>query len=84
MPVLKSLSGVLNLPTSFLGCFESMPEETFGQKLAKARCYHSLPTRHAAKKLGVNERTFSSWEKDERLPSEKYADIIGEFLKILN
>jgi hypothetical protein len=42
MKTLRKLAVLLEQPIWYLGCFENMPEDTFFEKLEKARCYHKL------------------------------------------
>lgn len=39
-PNLRILANALEVSIAYLGCFESLPEETQGQRIKKARLYH--------------------------------------------
>lgn len=79
---LRKIAEILKTPISYLGYFENLPEETFGQKLLKARLCNGLTKRELAKKLGVNEKTIAHWEDEKQKPSYIYRDKINEFIKV--
>lgn len=83
-PTLRKLSQVLEMPIAFLGCFESMPEETLGQRITKARHYHGLMITEMAKAVGVNPKTLRQWEKNQQKMAPKYFTILERYLAILN
>jgi DNA-binding XRE family transcriptional regulator len=83
MPTLRKLSQVLGVPVYYLGCFESLPEDSFGQKFTKARNYHGLTKREAALKMSVAERTICNWENGRVCPSNDLMEKIEEFISIL-
>ncbi|UYZ15180.1 transcriptional regulator [Brevibacillus sp. WF146] len=80
---LRKLSEALGVSIAYLGCFESLPEHTLGQRINKARLYHGYNKREFAKKIGVSARMIWLWEKDEYRPSEKYMERLDTFLAIL-
>ncbi|GGE15865.1 hypothetical protein GCM10011571_16860 [Marinithermofilum abyssi] len=45
---------------AYLGCFESLPEYSFGQRLKKARLYQGMTHHEMADTLGVHEKSASS------------------------
>lgn len=83
LPTLRKLSQVLKEPVHFLGCFETMPEETLGQRIIKARMYHGLLVKEAATLLNVDVKTINNWEADKKTPSPKKKIIVEKFLDIL-
>lgn len=85
-PSLKSLrllSGHLNVPISYLGCFEGLPEETLGDKIRKARLYYGLTLEEAAKKIDVDPRSIKNWETNKTAPSPRSINEIHLFISIL-
>ena len=60
----RALASVLKQPVWFLGCYETLPEDTLGQRIRKARLYKGLTKKEFADKLGVNEKTVRLWEAD--------------------
>lgn len=48
--------------------FESLPEDSLGQKIRKARLYHGLTKRELAQQLNINEKTLRTWVSDKRKP----------------
>lgn len=80
----KKLAKALNKPIWYIGCYEKLPEKTFGQKLKKARLHHGHTQSEAAKILGVNAKTIRNWELDYRTPSNDKMDLIKRYLEILN
>ncbi len=57
MKTLRGLAVLLEQPICYLGCFETMPEDTFFEKLEKARCYHGHTKVELAAELGINPRS---------------------------
>lgn len=80
---LKKFSNVIGASVSYLGCFENLPEKTFGERLKKARLFHGLLMKEMASKLGISERTLRDWELDKREPPEKHFHTIDMYLQIL-
>ncbi|NJJ37790.1 helix-turn-helix domain-containing protein [Paenibacillus apii] len=80
LSTLKCLSELFNLPVSYLGCFESLPEETLGQRIKKARMYQGLRVAEFAKLLGVDQKTINNWENDRRKPLSKHMKEIKKFV----
>lgn len=83
LPTIRKLSQLLGEPIQFLGCFETMPEETLGQRITKARMYHGLLVKEAAALLSVDVKTINNWEADKKTPSPKKKTIVEKFLDIL-
>lgn len=81
---LKKLSKILDEPIYYLGYFEDMPEDSFQDKLKKARYYYGDSKKKLAHKIGSSECTIRDWEKGNRVPSIKYAKIIEEYMTILD
>ncbi|MFK4164623.1 helix-turn-helix domain-containing protein [Paenibacillus lautus] len=74
-PSLKSLrkiSACLNRPIYYLGCFETLPEATFGERLKKARLFQGLTKDELAKKLMVDPKSILNWESNKLTPSSKH------------
>lgn len=84
LPNLRLLAQVLNVPIAFLGCFETLPENTLGQQIKKARLMHGLTKLEMAGALGINVRTLRTWENDNHVPIEKHLHLLNEYLKILD
>ncbi|WP_100538091.1 helix-turn-helix transcriptional regulator [Paenibacillus sp. GM2FR] len=79
---LKKISACLVQPIHYLGCYENLPEGTFGERLKKARLYHGLTKEEAATKLGVDSKSITSWETDRVEPSNKHLSKVDLFLRI--
>lgn len=79
----KILAAVLHQPIWFLGCFESLPENTLGQCIQKARLYHGLNKREFAKCVGVNEKTVRLWEINTCQPSAESMETLKLYLQII-
>jgi hypothetical protein len=65
MKALRKLAVLLEQPIWYLGCFENMPEDTFFEKLEKARCYHVHSKVELAEELGIHQRTIFDWKDKE-------------------
>lgn len=83
LPTLKRLSDLLQKPIHYLGCFEDLSEDTFGQKLKKARMFRGLTKVEAGQYLGVDAKTIFNLEQDQRKPINQYRGKIVAFLSIL-
>lgn len=81
---LGKLSKLFQKPISFLGDFEQLPEETFGQSFKKARLYRGLSKIETGKLIGVDVKTILSWEKGLRTPINEYRGKIDLFIRVLN
>jgi transcriptional regulator with XRE-family HTH domain len=84
LPTLRILAQALNVTIAFLGCFESLPEETFAQKVKKARLYHGLYRKEFAEVLKVEVRSISNWEKNKFKPLPKNRKSLDGYLAILD
>lgn len=82
MKTLCKLATELEQPIWFLGCFENMPEETFFEKVEKARCYHGHTKVEMAAELGVHQRTIFNWKDKEPDQSLKKKALL--YCKILD
>jgi len=80
---LKKISACLNRPIHYLGCFEALPESTFGDRLKKARLFYGFTKEEAAIKIGVDPKSISNWEMNKVIPSDKHHAEIHEFMKIV-
>ncbi|MFC7442960.1 helix-turn-helix domain-containing protein [Laceyella putida] len=80
---LRRISKVLNQPISHLGCFESLPEVTLGQKIKKARLYHGLTKEEFAKLLSVDTKSLRNWERDICRPLDKHLQVLYRYIQIL-
>ncbi|MEG6615419.1 helix-turn-helix transcriptional regulator [Peptococcaceae bacterium 1198_IL3148] len=80
---LRRLSSALDAPVSYLGCFESLPEDTLGQRISKARHFHGLTKRELAATIGVNVKTLREWEQDKRQPLQRYIGQLKTYMAIL-
>lgn len=81
---LRTIANALGVSVAYLGCFESLSEDTLGQRIRKARLYHGYTKREFAKIFGLSSRMIMGWEKDEYRPSEKYMERLDTFLAILH
>lgn len=80
---LRKLAKVLKVPVSYLGCFETLPEQTLSQRITKARLYHGLTKEEFAKMIGVDVKTLRHWEQGKHSPLKKYFTQISRYLEIL-
>lgn len=80
MQTLKKLSTVLNLPISYLGCFEELPETTLAQKIYKARLYQGLTKKELAKQLGLDVKTITNWESGKTKPIKNLKPLVEKFI----
>lgn len=84
LSTLRKLAEVLDTTVAYLGCFENLPGDTFGQKIYKARHYHGLTMKEFANKLGVNPWTIRKWENGSSKPLEENFNKLTKMLDILN
>ena len=83
LSTLRKLSKILKAPIWYLGYFETLPENTFGQKLQKARLYYGYTKKEFARILNINEKTITNIEKDLHNPSPITKKAILPYLKTL-
>ncbi|WP_378957244.1 helix-turn-helix domain-containing protein, partial [Pelosinus sp. sgz500959] len=81
---LRKISIALEQPIWFLGCFENMPEDTFFQRLEKARFYHGHTKVKMATILELNARTILNWKvkepcKETKKKASHYLQILKQF-----
>lgn len=81
---LRKLSAYLSQPIYYLGCFETLPETTFGERLKKARLYHGLTKEEIALQLGVDSKTIKNWELNRNTPNTKHTKNIKSFVCIIS
>jgi len=62
---LRKIGIALEQPIWFIGCFDSMSEDTFFHRLEKARCYHGHTKVEMAKDIGVHVRMIFNWKYKE-------------------
>ncbi len=84
LPTLRVLAQALNVTVAYLGCFESLQEKTYAQKVKKARLYHGLNMKEFAEALGVDARTIRNWERNTFKPLPKHRKSLTIYLSILN
>ena len=84
LKALSKISIVLDEPISYLGAFESMPCDTIGQKLKKARYYQGHTQKEAAAIIGVNNDTIVQWEYGYSEPLKANLDKLEEYFSILS
>lgn len=83
LPTLKKLSALLDLPISYLGCFEDLPERTLGERIRKARVYNGMTIRELAAYFCVDAKSITSWENDRHKPLSIKMKEINQYLLIL-
>lgn len=83
MPTLRILSQTLDVPIPYLGGFETLPEETLGQRIRKARLFHGLAKVEFARAIGVDVHTIATWEKGKRTPSTVHLAALEPYLMVL-
>ncbi len=66
MKTLRKLPTGLEQPVWYLGCFENMPEDTFFEKIEKARCYHGHTKVEMTSEIGVHARTIDWKDKEAK------------------
>jgi transcriptional regulator with XRE-family HTH domain len=82
MKTLRKLATELEQPIWYLGCFENMHEDTFFEKIEKARCYHGHTKVEMASEIGVHARTIFDWKDKE--PSQMVKEKALLYCKILD
>lgn len=83
LSTLKILAKILQTSVAFLGCFETLPEGTLGERILKARLFHGHTKREASKQIGVDVKTFWNWESNTTEPTPKILPQIKSYLTIL-
>lgn len=78
---LRRICIALGQPIQLIGGFENMPEDTFFQRLEKARCYHGHTKVEMAKVIGVNIRVIFDWKVKE--PNQVVQKKIAFYLEII-
>lgn len=81
---LKKVSIILEKNIQYLGHFETMPENTLGERIKKARYYSGHSQKEAAAILGVLNDTLRLWEKDISKPYSENKLRIDEYCSILS
>ncbi|GIO06186.1 hypothetical protein J31TS6_22140 [Brevibacillus reuszeri] len=82
-PTLRLLSKALDVPISFLGCFEQLPEATLGNRITKARLYHGYSKREFAKLLDVDVKSLYNWENDRVVPADPHLNLLANYIDII-
>ncbi|MCM0648601.1 helix-turn-helix domain-containing protein [Clostridium swellfunianum] len=82
--MIRKLSDILNVPIWYIGCYDTLPEHTFGEKLHKARLYHGHTIDQLATVLGSHRSTVRQWECDKYKPNISLMDKIQEYICILS
>lgn len=77
LPTLRLLAEILGVQVAFLGCFESLPEDTLGQRIKKARLYHGYNKKEFANMIGVKVHTLMKWEKGLTKPLKSYKLLLA-------
>jgi transcriptional regulator with XRE-family HTH domain len=80
---LRKFAKILDVPVSYLGCFEKLPEHTLGQRITKARLFHGLTKKELAIRLGVDPKTLRHWEQDKHEPFQRYLNALELYMEIL-
>jgi transcriptional regulator with XRE-family HTH domain len=80
---LRKFARLLNVSISYLGCYEGFPENTFGERLTKARLFHGLTKSELANKIGVDVKTLRGWETDKQSPGLQYSIDLEILINIL-
>lgn len=83
LPTLRKLAAVLDVPISYLGCFENLPGNTKAEKITKARFYHGLTKQEFAQKLGTNVKTLRQWERGKCHPNKHFQQKLEPYFSIL-
>lgn len=83
LKTMKKLATALNVSVSWLACFELLPEETFTQKLKKARLVRGLCRDEAAKIIGCDVKSLCNWELGYKKPTKAFEDKINQFIGVL-
>jgi transcriptional regulator with XRE-family HTH domain len=80
---IRKLAKALNVHISYIGCFENLPENTFGKRITKARLYLGLTKKELAHQIGVDVKTIKNWENDSSEPLEKFRPQIDILFSVL-
>jgi transcriptional regulator with XRE-family HTH domain len=83
VPTLQLLANALESTVWYLGSYETLPEDTMGQKIKKARLFQGLTRAEFAQMLEVNESTVVKWENGKWNPEEKYLKILIEYITVM-
>ncbi|GGE15892.1 hypothetical protein GCM10011571_16900 [Marinithermofilum abyssi] len=83
LSTLRLLSQALDVSIAYLGCFETLPEYSFGQRLKKARLYYGMTHHEMAETLGVNEKSVRLWQDGLVKPSSEHMEKLEAYLAIL-
>lgn len=78
LATLGKLSNVLKVPIEYLGCFDFLPENSLGEKIKKIRLSKGLTIKDMAEMINVNPRLLSAWEKEQKIPSPEYLELLKE------
>lgn len=81
---IAKLADYLGIAPSVLGCFDSMPDTNFMERLRKARFYRGMNKEQAAKTVGVNVKTWRSWETGLHKPLKRYINAVEDFCSVLD
>lgn len=84
LPNLRKLAQALGVPIAYLGCYETLPENTLGQRITKARLYHGLTKEEMARVIGVDPKTLRLWEQDKHQPLQRYSTVLNTYMAILD
>jgi transcriptional regulator with XRE-family HTH domain len=71
---LRKVTQVLGVPVIYFGYFESLPEDTLGQRIKKARLNHGLMLKELSAIVGVDEKSLCHWEMDRHVPLKRHLD----------
>jgi transcriptional regulator with XRE-family HTH domain len=83
LSTLHLLSLALDAPIAYLGCFESLPEYSLGQRIKKARLYRGMTHKEMADTLGVHEKSVKLWQDGLVKPSPEHMKKLEAYLSIL-
>ena len=83
LPNLRMFAKVLCVSIGHLGCFEMLPENTFAQRVTKARLFHGLTKEEFAQIIGVDVKTLRNWEQGKHVPLPRYSDVLNQYMEVL-
>ncbi|WP_185903727.1 helix-turn-helix domain-containing protein [Hathewaya massiliensis] len=83
LATLKKLESVLDKDFWYLGNYDSLEENTLGERIYKCRLFLGYGRKEFAQILGVGYRSLEKWERDLVTPSKKNMDILKKYINKL-
>lgn len=78
---LRKLSTALEQPVWYLSGIETLPENTLGQRVRKARLILGMTKTEFAQQLGVDIHTLMRWERNQTVPADCHLERLLPYLQ---